>query len=66
MITVIVQLLIAFPKLGRLFFAIRNAYEKEIFSRRHNKHTTDIDDWVRNGSAKQSADIPPKTEQPRL
>tara|TARA_X000000950_G_C13645952_1_gene549580 strand:- start:362 stop:562 length:201 start_codon:yes stop_codon:yes gene_type:complete len=65
-ITVIVQLLLAFPKLGRLFFAIKNEYEKEIRSRRHNKHTDDIDDWVRNGSPKQSANIPPKTEQPRL
>lgn len=48
MITTIVQLLIAFPKLGKLFLEVRREYIKEISKRRHNKHSDLIDEWVRD------------------
>ena len=48
MISTLVQLLIAFPKLGELLMDIRYEYVKELNKRRYNKHATRIDDWVRN------------------
>lgn len=49
MISTIVQLLIAFPKIGALFLEVRREYIKELHKRRHNKHDTLIDEWVRDG-----------------
>ena len=66
MITTIVQLLIAFPKLGRLFLDVRKEYVKEIKNRRHSHHSDVIDEWVRDGKGESTAVDPPATEQPRL
>ena len=55
MITTIVQLLIAFPKIGKLFLKIRSEYVKEIANRRHAEHRTRIDEWVRDVETKQDS-----------
>ena len=55
MISTIVQLLIAFPKIGKLFLKIRSEYVKELATRRHAKHRTRIDEWVRNAETKQDS-----------
>ena len=64
MITTIVQLLIAFPKLGAMFLKLRTAYVKELANRRHNEHRSRIDEWVRNDEGKQDSRVPTGTEQP--
>jgi len=66
MISTIVQILVAFPKLGSLFFKIRTEYVKELATRRHNKHRASIDEWVRNNERKQDSRVPTGTEQPRV
>ncbi len=66
MISIIVQLLIAFPKIGAIFLKVRTAYVKELATRRHNKHSARINDWVRNPKAKQDTGVPTGTEQPRI
>ena len=66
MISVIVQLLIAFPKIGAMFLMVRTAYVKELATRRYNKHDDLIEQWVRNPKAKQDARVPTGTEQPRI
>ena len=55
MITTIVQLLIAFPKIGAIFLKIRSEYVKEIAKRRHAEHLTRIDEWVRDTETKQDS-----------
>lgn len=66
MISVIVQLLIAFPKIGKLIVKIRYEYVKELATRRYNKHDDLIEQWVRNPKAKQDTRVPTGTEQPRI
>ena len=66
MISVIVQLLIAFPKIGKLIVKIRYEYVKELANRRYNKHDDLIEHWVRNPKAKQDTRVPTGTEQPRI
>ena len=66
MITLVVQLLIAFPKLGRLFLDIKREYVKELVNRRQSEHSDLINDWMRDSQGKQNPNVPPKTEQPRL
>ena len=66
MISVIVQLLIAFPKIGKLIVKIRYEYVKELANRRYNKHDDLIKQWVRNPKAKQDTRVPTGTEQPRI
>lgn len=66
MISVIVQLLIAFPKIGKLIVKIRYEYVKELATRRYNKHDDLIEQWVRNPEAKQDTRVPTGTEQPRV
>ena len=66
MISVIVQLLIAFPKIGAMFLKVRTAYVKELATRRYNKHDDLIEQWVRNPEAKQDTRVPTGTEQPRI
>lgn len=66
MISVIVQLLIAFPKIGAMFLKVRTAYVKELATRRYNKHNADIQQWVRDTKAKQDTRVPTGTEQPRI
>jgi transposase len=46
MISTIVQLLISFPKIGSLLLKIRDEYVKEVITKRYNKHSDIIDDWV--------------------
>lgn len=55
MISLIVQLLIAFPKMGALFLQLRTAYVKELASRRHTKHSARINEWVRDTKRKQDS-----------
>ena len=52
MISLIVQLLITFPKLGKMFLKIRRQYGLEIAKRRYNIHSDLIDEWVRNSDKK--------------
>ena len=66
MISVIVQLLIAFPKIGKLIVKIRYEYVKELANRRYNKHDDLIEQWVHNSKAKQNTRVPTGTEQPRI
>ena len=54
MIGSIVRLLIAFPKLGRLFLDIRDEYTKELKKRRYRRNSLLINRWVR--------DHPPKPD----
>ena len=55
MITLIVQLLIAFPKIGAMFLKVRTKYVKELATRRHNEHSTRINEWVRDTKRKQDS-----------
>lgn len=66
MISTIVQLLIAFPKIGALFLKVRTAYVKELATRRHNKHDDLIKQWVRNPKEEQDTGVRTGTEQPRV
>ena len=66
MISTIVQLLIAFPKIGAMFLKIRTEYVKELATRRHNEHSARIDEWVRISKTKQDTRVLGKTEQPRI
>lgn len=54
MIGSIVRLLIAFPKLGRLFLDIRDEYTKELKARRYRRNRLLINRWVRDQSPKQT------------
>jgi hypothetical protein len=65
-IALIVQLLIAFPKIGKLIVKIRREYVKEIANRRYNKHSFDIEQWVLDPERKQDTRVYEGTEQPRL
>ena len=66
MISLIVQLLIAFPKIGALLLKLKREYVKELVIRRDNEHRQRIDDWVRDAKREQDSRVPPKTEQPRV
>jgi hypothetical protein len=52
MIATIVRLLIAFPKLGRLFLSIRDEYTEELNNRRLTRHRLLINKWVHDSPAK--------------
>lgn len=66
MVSLIVQLLIAFPKIGALLLKLKREYVKELVTRRDNEHRTLINEWVRESEGKQNSRVPPKTEQPRV
>ena len=66
MIALIVKLLIAFPKIGKLIVKIRYEYVKEIANRRYNKHSSDIEQWVRDPKEEQGPRVLEGTEQPRI
>ena len=66
MISLIVQLLIAFPKIGALLLKLKREYVKELVTRRNNEHRNLINEWVRDSEAKQDSRVPSKTEQPRV
>ena len=66
MISLIVQLLIAFPKIGALLLKLKREYVKELVTRRDNEHRNLINEWVRDSEAKQGSRVPSKTEQPRV
>ena len=66
MISLIVQLLIAFPKIGALLLKLKREYVKELVTRRDNEHRNLINEWVRDSEAKQDSRVPSKTEQPRV
>lgn len=66
MISLIVQLLIAFPKIGALLLKIKREYVKELVTRRDNEHRNLINDWMRDAKREQDSRVPPKTEQPRV
>ena len=52
MIATIVRLLIAFPKLGRLFLSIRDEYTEELNNRRLTRHRLLINKWVHDSPSK--------------
>ncbi len=54
MITLIIKLLISFPKIGAMVLKIRQEYVKELSNRRHNKHSNTIDEWVRKSDDEQN------------
>ena len=66
MISLIVQLLIAFPKIGALLLKLKREYVKELVTRRDNEHRNLINEWVRDSEGKQDSRVPPETEQPRV
>ena len=66
MISLIVQLLIAFPKIGALLLKLKREYVKELVTRRDNEHRNLINEWVRDAKREQDSRVPPKTEQPRV
>ena len=66
MIFSIVKLLLAFPKLGRLFFKIHSEYKKEISTSRLAKHRDLIDDWVRDAETDENTGVPERTAAPRI
>ena len=66
MISLIVQLLIAFPKIGALLLKLKREYVKELVTRRDNEHRNLINEWVRDVKREQDSRVPPKTEQPRV
>jgi len=66
MISLIVQLLIAFPKIGALLLKLKREYVKEIVTRRDNEHRKHIAEWVRDAKREQDSRVPSKTEQPRV
>jgi hypothetical protein len=66
MISLIVQLLIAFPKIGALLLKLKREYVKELVTRRNNEHRNLINEWVCDSEAKQDSRVPPETEQPRV
>jgi hypothetical protein len=65
-ISLIVQLLIAFPKIGVLLLKLKREYVKELVTRRDNEHRNLINEWVRDVKREQDSRVPPKTEQPRV
>jgi len=65
-ISLIVQLLIAFPKIGALLLKLKREYVKEIVTRRDNEHRNNIAEWVRDAKKEQDSRVPSKTEQPRV
>jgi hypothetical protein len=65
-ISLIVQLLIAFPKIGALLLKLKREYVKELVTRRDNEHRNLINEWVRDVKREQDSRVPPKTEQPRV
>ena len=66
MISLVVQLLIAFPKIGALLLKLKREYVKELVTRRDNEHRNLINEWMRDAEGKQDSRVPPKTEQPRV
>ena len=66
MISLIVQLLISFPKIGVLLLKLKREYVKELVTRRDNEHRNLINEWVRDSEAKQDSRVPSKTEQQRV
>lgn len=56
MFPLIAKFVIAFPKMGRLFFELLDRYEKQKRIKRHNRNTTLINNWVRNPNSKQDSD----------
>ena len=66
MISLIVQLLISFPKIGVLLLKLKREYVKELVTRRDNEHRNLINEWVRDVKREQDSRVPPKTEQPRV
>jgi hypothetical protein len=66
MISLIVQLLIAFPKIGALLLKLKREYVKEIVTRRDNEHRNNIAEWVRDAKREQDSRVPKGTEQPRV
>jgi hypothetical protein len=65
-ISLIVQLLISFPKIGVLLLKLKREYVKELVTRRDNEHRNLINEWVRDVKREQDSRVPPKTEQPRV
>ena len=51
MISTIVKLLLAFPRLGALFFKVHKEYEKKLSTDRYIEHRNRINDWVREPSS---------------
>ena len=66
MISLIVQLLISFPKIGALLLKLKREYVKELVTRRDNEHRNLINEWVRDAKREQDSRVSPKTEQPRV
>ena len=54
MIKLVVSLLIAFPKIASVLFTIQTSYVKEIKTRRYNRNSELINEWVRDRKEKQS------------
>lgn len=67
MISSIVKLLIAFPKLADLFFKVQESYVKKTKLKRHKRSHDLIDEWVRGDSkANKDSGVHRKAPSPRF
>ena len=66
MISTLVKLLLAFPRLGALFFKVHREYEKKLSTDRYIKHRDLIDNWVREPAPDKDTGVSPRTAEPRF
>jgi len=66
MIKLVVNLLIAFPKIANVLFTIQNSYVKEVKNRRYNRNSKLIDEWLRDSKEESDSRVHTGTEQPRI
>ena len=55
-VSLLVKLLISFPKLAEAFRGVMDAYEESLYAKRHSNMRDVIDEWMHSDS---SADTPP-------
>jgi len=55
-VSLLVKLLISFPKLAEAFRSVMDAYEESLYAKRHSNMRDVIDDWMQSES---SSDTPP-------
>mgnify|MGYP001184499896 FL=1 len=66
MISTIVKLLLAFPRLGALFFKVHKEYEKKLSTDRYIEHRNRINDWMREPSSDKDTGVSPRIATPRF
>ena len=66
-VSLLVKLLLAFPKLAEAFRGVMDAYEEHLYVQRHSNMRDVIDDWMRSDSSSDKAPLLFReiTESPR-